>query len=347
MTNVQQENTSFDQEVDIEEAILAKWDDAEKNQPSDDEAEAAPDEEQIETSENLGDEIESDEPEDEDEFDEDTDREDEETPDDQDQDDAEEDEEDEDEPQILSDDAEVEITVDGVTERVSVASLKRLAGQEKALTQKSQETAQQRKEAEAAIDKSHHVMQAMLAKAEERYKPYSEVDMLVASKQMEAEDFAQLRQEAKEAQDNLKFLKEEADNFYGEIQKQQTIAQQEAAKACVKTLQEQMPDWSNQLYNDIRGYAISSGLPEEAVNQYVDPVVITLINKARLYDEGKKVATVKKKASTKKKVLRSKKAPDPKASQKASAEQARQNMIARGANDLDDIAATILQRWEA
>ena len=171
--------------------------------------------------------------------------------------------------------------------------------------------------------------------------------MLVASKQMEAEDFAQLRREAKEAQDGLKFLQDEADAFYGQIKDQQQAAQAEAAKQCVKTLQEEMPEWNNSLYNDIRSYAIQSGLPQEQVDQYVDPVVIQLINKARLYDEGKKVATVKKtKAATSKKVLRSNKAPDPKASKKAKAKRTREAMVASGGNDLDAIAATILSRWE-
>ena len=55
----------------------------------------------------------------------------------------------------------------------------------------------------------------MLKKAEERYKPYSEVDMLVASKTMDDGDFAALRKEAQLAHDDVRFLKEEADNFYG------------------------------------------------------------------------------------------------------------------------------------
>ena len=59
------------------------------------------------------------------------------------------------------------------------------------------------------------------------------------------------------------------------------------------------------------------------------------------------MATVKKKAATKKKVLRSNKAPDPDASKKAKAKQARERMIKSGGNDLDDIAAAILGRWEA
>ena len=349
MSNVQQQTTSMSEpkQLDIEDAILARWEDAEETQPSEDEDAVATSEEEPEALD-PSDETEP-EPdiETEDELDEDTDPDDEETADDPDEDDAEEDAEDEDEPQLVSDDAEVEVTVDGETQRVSVASLKRLAGQEQALTRKSQETAAQRKEAEAAMDKTHHVMQAMLAKAEEQVRPYKEIDMLLASRQMEPEDFQQLRMEAKQAEDNLKFLTEEADAFYGDIKKQQLAAHQEAAQQCVKTLQDEMPEWSNQLYNDIRGYAVSIGLPQEQVDQYTDPVVIQLINKARLYDEGKKVATVKKtKAATAKKVLRSKKAPDPKASKKAKADKARQKMIAKGGGDLDSITAAILSRWE-
>lgn len=60
------------------------------------------------------------------------------------------------------------------------------------------------------------------------------------------------------------------------------------------------------MYNDIRQYAITNGLPEEAVNQYVDPNVIMLLNKARMFDQTTKVATVKK-AKAAKKVLRTKK----------------------------------------
>ena len=79
---------------------------------------------------------------------------------------------------------------------------------------KSQETASKRKEADEAINKNHAVFQTLLAKAEEKYKPYAEVDMLLASKTMEADDFALLRKEAQDAETELKFLREEADKFY-------------------------------------------------------------------------------------------------------------------------------------
>ena len=131
-------------------------------------------------------------------------------------DDANEDNDDEDEldSQFADDDAMVEVTVDGKVVQQSVKELKRLAGQEASLTRKSQETASKRKEADEAINKNHAVFQTLLAKAEEKYKPYAEVDMLLASKTMEAEDFALLRKEAQDAGNDSKFLREEADKFY-------------------------------------------------------------------------------------------------------------------------------------
>ena len=68
--------------------------------------------------------------------------------------------------------------IDGETHRASVAELKRLYGQEASLTRKSQAVSQQRKQAEDALQRSDALLQAMLGRAEERFKPYSEVDML-------------------------------------------------------------------------------------------------------------------------------------------------------------------------
>jgi uncharacterized coiled-coil protein SlyX len=247
----------------------------------------------------------------------------------------------------VSDDTKVEVTVNGKTELHSVGSLKRLAGQEAAITQKSQQVAEQRKVLDDAIGKNHLAFQKMLEKANERWKPYSEVDMLVAAKAMETEDFAALRKEAEEAYNDLKFLNEEADAFYKNVQEQQQSQLQEAAKECVKVLAEDIPDWDNKLYNDIRTYAVSQGLDETEVNNYVDPAVIKILNKARLYDAGKQVATVKKKAATTKKVLRNSKAPmgdKQRKSQKVAEAKAK---LRESGNDLDDIANALLSRWEA
>ena len=345
MEDVQQ-TTSVDAPVALSvdeaaDAILSRWEQKDADtQPSEEpETEETPDVTDLEETDDI-EEIDAEETDNPDEDETEQDDEDaEETEDD--------DEADDEEAERVSDDAQVEVTVNGKTELHSVGSLKRLAGQESAITQKSQQVAEQRKVLDDAIGKNHLAFQKMLEKANERWKPYSEVDMLVAAKAMETEDFAALRKEAEEAYNDLKFLNEEADAFYKNVQEQQQSQLQEAAKECVKVLAEDIPDWDNKLYNDIRTYAVSQGLDEAEVNNYVDPAVIKILNKARLYDAGKQVATVKKKAATTKKVLRNSKAPmgdKQRKSQKVAEAKAK---LRSSGNDLDDIANALLSRWEA
>ena len=341
MNDVQPQNNESTNESkilspdDIEGAILARWEDAEK--PSEPETKDEPEvAQEEETTSDLQDETDEDEVEEDEETD----------PDETETEDEDEDDDVEDENSVLSDDAQVEIQVNGETVQASVKDLKRLYGQEAALTRKSQEVATQRKNAEEAISKSNVVLQKMLEKAQAKFKPYQEVDMLVASKTMSTEDFAQLRKEYKAVEDEYKFLNEEADVFYKDLQNQQQAQLKSAAKECVKVLQEEVPNWNNQLYNDIRGYAISIGLPENEVNQYVDPKVIQLINKARLFDQGKKVATVKKKNTKSSKILRSKKAPVTDSSRKATKLKEATMALSNAGTDLDDISNVIMSRWE-
>ena len=347
MSNVQTNATSDggvpDTHEPIEDAILARWADA-PEEPSTDEPEATEASTEEETQEELPLEEEEDDTDLED--DEQNEASEEDETDDDEQDETE-DEQDGDSNVDISDETEVEVVVSGEVHKSTIGKLKRLAGQEASLTQKSQELARQRKEADDVTARSNVVLQKLLADAEERAKPFADIDMLVASKTMDATDFAQLRKEAQAAESNLRFLKEEADAFYKDLQQQQQNAQQEAARESVKVLQEAIPDWSNALYNDIRSYAIAQGLPEAQVNTITDPTVIQLLNKARLYEQGKRVATVKKKAATKKKVLRSKKAPaNNEARRKAKQEKALQSLANQTHTDFEEMADVILQRWE-
>lgn len=313
------------------DALLARWQDAEQLSENPEEEATAQVEEETEApeqEEEILDEVEMDDDED------GIDPEDEEEAED-----AEEDEVIE-----LNDDTLIDILVDGETQQASIKDLKRLYGQEASLTRKSQETAKQRKEAEEQLGKTSAIFQKMLEKAEARWKPYEEVDMLVASRTMDTDDFAQLRREAQEAHDDLKFFQEEADGFFKEIQEQQQLQLQEAAREAVKVLEADIPDWNTDLYNDIRSYAIAQGLPEEQVNQYVDPNVIKILNKARLFDQAKQVTTTKKKR-TAKKVLKSNKAPQNDAARKAKRlADARAKLRSRG-NDIDDVAELLMERW--
>lgn len=323
---------------DAADAILNNWEDQSES-VSEDEPEATEEttsETEVEDSDTESEEEVLEEEEIEEDLDE------EESPDEEEIEETEED----DETVELTDETLIDVQVDGETKQASIKDLKRLYGQEASLTRKSQETAQSRKQADEQLQRADASLQAMLTRAQERYKPYKDVDMLVASKTMSNEDFAALRAEAKVAEDDVKFLSEEADNFYGYLKSEQQKRTKEQAAEAVKVLQKEIPDWNNTLYNDIRSYAISNGLPEDAVNQIVDPNVIMLINKAKMFDQTKKVATVKK-TKAKKKVLRTKKAPMTKANLEQRKKSQYVDRLRETGNDLESMADVIMSNWES
>ena len=336
-SNVQElepETTAFG-EIDVEDAILKRWEAVDEDQPAENSDEA--------TSEEVTETDDLDEIENEEEL-----LDDEETEEDPVQEETE-DEDNAKESLELTDDSMVEISVDGETKQASLKDLKRLYGQEASLTKKSQETSAKRKEADQALERTSVQYQKMLERAEKQWDPYSKVDMLLAAKQMSDDDFAQLRNEARVAEENLKFLKEESNSFYDGYKQDQAKQQQLQAQECIKTLSADVPDWSNELYNSIRTYAVSQGFQQDQVDQYVDPSVIKILNKARLYDQSKKTAATKRVAKPPVKVLRSKKAPassqDAKQAKTAAALKRMQEGSQLSGN-LDDIAEVLLSRWE-
>lgn len=335
-TNVQElepVTTAFG-EIDVEDAILKRWEAVDEDQPAENSDEATS--EEVTETDDL-DEIENEELLDDGESQEDPVQE--ET---EDEDDAEESLE-------LTDESLVEISVDGETKQASLKDLKRLYGQEASLTKKSQETSARRKEADEALERTSLHYNKMLDRAEKQWEPYSKVDMLIAAKQMSDDDFAQLRNEARVAEDNLKFLKEESNSFYDSFKQDQAKQQQMQAQECIKVLSADVPDWSNELYNSIRTYAVSQGFQQDQVDQYVDPSVIKILNKARLYDQSKKTAATKKVAKPPVKVLRSKKAPASSQDAKQAKTSAAMKRMREGsqlAGNLDDIAEVLLSRWE-
>lgn len=320
-------------EDDAAAAFLSKWSEEDPEKASE-----APEEDEPSEPDDQEEDTEAEEPvEPEEESEEDHQEDDEESA-------EEDDEEDKDaEPKkVLDDEALVKIKVGDEELDVSVKDLKRLYGQEAALTRKSQEVAAKRKEAEAAAMKASATLDKMYQKAAAKWEPYSKIDYLVAQKQLDTEAFAALRAEAQAAYDDFRFISEEADAFVKQTQAQQQQSLQEAAKEAVKELQSAIPDWSPKLYDQIREYAINTGMDAEVVNNLVDPVAIQLIHKARLFDESKKIVT-KKKVVQQKTVLK----PTVTTSGKdvRSDGPAKQRAKLQATGSVDDAANLFLSRW--
>jgi len=338
---------------DAADAILNRWEDAEK--PSEDEEVEATTEDVDETDVEEVEIEEAEELEDDEEYEADPDEE-EDTEDEEDDNEDEEDDDTTEEVEVASDDTVVEIKVNGETKQVSVKDLKRLAGQEASLTKKSQDLAEQRKTTDENFVRTTVSYQKLLERAQERLKPYADMDMMIAQSQMDTETFAQLRQDARQAEEDVKFLEEESNALLQDMQAKQQSAVQAAAKDCIRVLEDTIPDWGNEMYNDIRTYAVKNGLPQNQVDQYTDPNVIMLLNKARLYDETKATAQSKKakakvtKKTKKTKVLSSKKSPPTKTQiKKANAQRAQEKLRnnPKYGGGMDDIADALMARWES
>jgi hypothetical protein len=244
----------------------------------------------------------------------------------------------------LDDEAKVKIKVDDEELEVSVKDLKRLYGQEAALTKKSQQVASQRKEVEAANQKAAAQIDRIYQKAAARWEPYSKIDMLVASKQLDAESFTALRAEAQAAWDDFRFITQEVDTFVANANEQRQQAMKAAAVDAVKTLQEKLPGWNQKVYDEVRSYGIDKGLAPEVINNMVDANALLIIHKAMQFDKAKSVVT-KKVNNTPKKVLKTTKAVTSNDAKVDKTTKAKQRLKTSGSTD--DAADLFLARWAA
>lgn len=314
---------------DAAAAFLSKWSEEDPEKAS----EAPEEDEPSETAEEQPEETEAEEPVETEE----------ESEEDHQEDSTDDDEEESEEPKKgLEDAAIVKIKVGDDELDVSVKDLKRLYGQEAALTRKSQEVAAKRKEAESAALKASATLDKMYQKAAAKWEPYAKIDYLVAQKQLDTEAFTALRAEAQAAYEDFRFISEEADSFVKETQAQQQQQLQEAAKEAVKVLRDAIPDWSPKLYDQIREYAIGTGMDAEVINNLVDPVAIQLLHKARLFDESKKIVT-KKKVVQQKTVLKPTVTTSGKDVKSDSLSKQRAKLQATGS--VDDATNLFLSRW--
>ncbi|GAB5503422.1 hypothetical protein [Pyruvatibacter sp.] len=224
----------------------------------------------------------------------------------EDADDTEDDDEhdaDEDAAPVAGDDAEVEITVGEEKLKVPVKDLKRLYGQEAALTQRSQTLAQERKKLEVTASRTTTALQTMTKRAQERWAAYADIDMVQAARELGDEQFQTLRINAKQAHDDAKFYEQELDTEITAQREAHAETFKEAAQEALRVLNdpvEGIEGWNQQLYDEVRQHAVNTGMDPQVVNELVDPSAIKLIHDAMQYRKMKEAATAKKTKAKKK-----------------------------------------------
>ncbi len=242
----------------------------------------------------------------------------------------------------VGDDVVVKIKVGDDEKEVSVKDLKRLYGQEAALTKKSQQVADQRKEVEAANQRAAAQLDRIHQKVAARWEPYSKIDMMVASKQLDTEQFTALRAEAQAAWDDYRFITQEVDQFVKASNEQRQTAIKAQALAAVDTLKERIPGWNQQVYDDVRAYAEKAGMAKVVIDGIADPFALEMIHKAMQFDKAKSIVT-KKVNKTPVKVLKTNTAVTSKDTKVDKTQAAAKRLKASGSTD--DAADMFLARW--
>ncbi len=188
-------------------------------------------------------------------------------------------------------DQEFEVKVNGETKKATLRELKRLYGQESALTQRSQKLAEAQREAEALQTRAGAALKAMLDKAKERNSQYAswgpaEWAQIAASVQtgmMTADDFKTLREDAAKAAADVKFLEEELDGHIKGQREGELKARHEQAVQCIKTLQDasspfHIEGFDKGPYEEMMTFAEKLGIPE--ARSVVSPGAIKVLHMA-------------------------------------------------------------------
>lgn len=248
---------------------------------------------------------------------------------------------------IAGDTAKVKLTIDGEEKTVSVKDLKRLYGQEQSLTRKSQEVAAKRKEFEEGVSRNKTALDKMFERAQKRYEPYAKIDFLLASKQLDDDEFNALRTAALSAYEDVKFYADELDQADKATKAEKAKLNAEAGKAAVEWLENPetgIPGFNKDLYLNIGNWATSQGMTLEDYAGITNPRILKMMWQAMRYDAAKKV-TLKKTAETPKKVIKAKtgKGADGKFARNANADAAMKKLKSDGTRQ--NAANAFLARW--
>jgi hypothetical protein len=213
---------------------------------------------------------------------------------------------------VLKDDFKVKVPVNGVEQEFTIGSLKRLAGQEASLTQKSQEVATKRKELDTSAATQVAALKVLIERAQKRFEPYSKMDILALSRDpsISNEELTALRDAGTAAQQDVHFLTQELGAFTKALQDQRSKELREQAIETVKVLSEgekAIPGFSDKMYGEMMQYASSQGVSNDAISELVDPISLSILHKAMLYDRG--AAKVKQESDPKTKTNKKVKAP--------------------------------------
>jgi len=184
----------------------------------------------------------------------------------------------------VSDDFVIPVKVNGQDVEVTVADLKRLAGQESAITQKAQALAETRRQVEQADRLARASYDKLLERTNARLKPYEGLDFvqLARNPNITDEQLRGLQEEHRTLMEEKAFLEEGLTHHTASLAEYQTQTLLAKAQENIQVLEDQaspfyVPDF-RQRYADLKDHAIKQGADKDFIDNLIDPWTWKLIN---------------------------------------------------------------------
>lgn len=248
------------------------------------------------------------------------------------------------------DTAKVRVKVGDEELVVDVKDLKRLYGQESALTKRSQEIAARAKEYEAKTTQAVTALDKMQVSAKKAFEPYEKIDWAQAARSLSQADYNQLRADAQDAQNNLRFITEELDAQMKGAKDYAETEMKRLATEAGKQLKDQasphyIDGWSKELYGKMRDFASEAGLKNDVFDTIVDPAALKIVHDAMQYRAQK--AKVKAVVTQAKAKVVSDKQLSPKSTDTSDVRDKAAMSRLQESGSVDDAAAVYLARLKA
>jgi len=192
-------------------------------------------------------------------------------------------------------DPDVELPFGDEKRSFKLKELRELIEGRDAITSRSQAAQEAFQKAQQESERVSTAYSKLLERAQERYKPYADIDWLALSRDpgIDQDTFQQLRSDATAAYQDVRFLSEELDAASQTQRQELQAARTEAAKACIAELTDPakgIKGFDKALYGKIVAYGQANGLKEVA--GIVDAGAIKLLHKAMLFDQGQQANQV-------------------------------------------------------
>ena len=207
------------------------------------------------------------------------------------------------------------VEIDG--EDVDIQELKQGHLRQQDYTRKTQQVAEDRKAAEQQRQEYESQLNALSVASGtnlSRYTHMSETDWQQMALQ-KPEEFKRHRADYDKAIGYQQFLNNLTAEHNAKNEQQLKAERDAKAADALQTLKATIPNWSNDLYEEIGKYAKTQGVDADEFADIIDHRLITVLHKAQQFDKAKKV-TKKKIASSPKKTLTGGKATTKPANQK-------------------------------